>query len=183
MIHSLTSDLPSFKELTFENGLNILLADKSEGASDRQSRNGAGKTSFVELLHFLFGGEARPGSIFRSEALRESAFKGLVDVGPQPVSVVRRGARPGAIELSQCEHLGIRAGLGSASTGEVVANEEWKRLLGHHWFSLPQDSGDGPFNPSVRSLFSLFVRRHAGGGFESPTQHTAMQQLWDQQVS
>ena len=183
MIHRLTSDLPSFKTLTFENGLNVLLADKSEGASDRQSRNGAGKTSFVELLHFLFGGEARSKSIFRSDALRESAFKGLVDVGPQPVSVVRRGARPGAIELSQCEHLGLGAGLGSASTGEVLANEEWKRLLGHHWFSLPQDSDDGPFNPSVRSLFSLFVRRHAGGGFESPTQHTAMQQLWDQQVS
>ncbi len=42
MIFSLESDLPSFKALKFKNGLNVLLADKSPGASDRQTRNGAG---------------------------------------------------------------------------------------------------------------------------------------------
>lgn len=44
MIHSLSSDLPSFKRLTLSPGLNILLAEKSAGATDRQTRNGAGKT-------------------------------------------------------------------------------------------------------------------------------------------
>lgn len=43
MIHTITSDLPSFKSLTFQPGLNILLADKSEGATDRQSRNEIGR--------------------------------------------------------------------------------------------------------------------------------------------
>jgi len=47
MIHSITSDLDGFKSLSFGPGLNILLAEKSIDASDRQSRNGAGKTSFV----------------------------------------------------------------------------------------------------------------------------------------
>ena len=45
MIHGVSSDLASFKALTFHPGLNVLLADKSAGANDRQSRNGAGKTS------------------------------------------------------------------------------------------------------------------------------------------
>ena len=183
MIHRLTSDLPSFKELTFESGLNVLLADKSEGASDRQSRNGAGKTSFVELLHFLFGGEARPGSIFRSEALRESTFNVQVDVGSHPVSVARSGAKTSSIELSQCDHLSLAADLGVSCSGTVVRNEEWKRVLGHHWFSLPRESDNGRFAPSFRSLFSGFARRHASGGFENPTQHDTKQQTWDQQVS
>lgn len=183
MIHHLVSDLPSFKTLSFESGLNVLLADKSEGASDRQSRNGAGKTSFVELLHFLFGGDVRPNSIFRSEALRSSTFEVLVDVGSHPVSVSRRGARPSSIKLSQCNHLTLDAGLASVPIGDVVANEEWKRVLGHHWFSLPRNSDSDRFSPSFRSLFSRFARRHAGGGFENPTQHTVMQQMWDQQVS
>ena len=183
MIYRLASDLPSFKTLTFEKGLNVLLADKSEGATNRQSRNGAGKTSFIELLHFLFGGDARPNSIFRSEALGDSTFEALVDVGTRPVSVARNGARPSAIELSQCEHLNLDAGSAAASNGDIVRNEEWKRILGHHWFSLPQEGDDGRFAPSFRSLFSSFVRRHAGGGFESPTQHTAKQQMWDRQVS
>ena len=183
MIHHLASDLPSFKTLTFESGLNVLLADKSEGASDRQSRNGAGKTSFVELLHFLFGSDVRPNSIFRSEALRDSIFNALVDVGSAPVSVARRGARPSSIELLQCDHLSLDAGLALASNSDVVANEEWKRVLGHRWFSLPRNGDNHRFGPSFRSLFSRFARRHAGGGFENPTQHTAMQQTWDQQVS
>ena len=72
MIQGVASDLPTFKSLEFQRGLNILLADKSEGASDRQSRNGAGKSSFVELVHFLFGGNADKDSIFRSNALAPS---------------------------------------------------------------------------------------------------------------
>ena len=51
MIRELKSDLESFKTLTFGPGLNVILADKSPDATDLQSRNGAGKTSFVELVH------------------------------------------------------------------------------------------------------------------------------------
>ena len=51
MIHGFSSDLPTFKSLTFRPGLNILLADKSAGATDRQSRNGAGPSFWV-----AFGG-------------------------------------------------------------------------------------------------------------------------------
>ena len=85
MIHSLSSDLESFKSLTFSSGLNILLAEKSEGATDRQSRNGAGKTSLVELINFLFASKCGPDSIFRSQALASSTFFGLVDVGGKAV--------------------------------------------------------------------------------------------------
>ena len=60
MIRRIGSDLQTFKTLSFESGLNIILADKSEGASDRQSRNGAGKTSLVELVHFILGSKAGP---------------------------------------------------------------------------------------------------------------------------
>ena len=183
MIHRLGSDLPSFKTLTFETGLNVLLADKSEGASDRQSRNGAGKTSFVELLHFLFGADAGPKSIFRSDALRDWTFEVQADVGSQPVSVFRSGKKPSSIRLSHCDHLGANVGLATTPARDVRRNEDWKHLLGHHWFALPKENANDRFSPSFRSLFSRFARRPAGGGFENPTQHTAKQQTWDQQVS
>ena len=79
MIRRFGSDLASFKALNFQPGLNVLLADKSEGANDRQSRNGAGKTSFIELVHFLFGADVRKENIFRSEALAPWTFDVTVD--------------------------------------------------------------------------------------------------------
>ena len=81
MIRELKSDLESFKTLTFGPGLNVILADKSPDATDLQSRNGAGKTSLVELVHFLFGADAKPQSIFRSEALSEWTFSASADIG------------------------------------------------------------------------------------------------------
>src|SRR3546814_14010691 len=97
MIRRFGSDLAPFKTLTFGPGLNILLADKSEGSNDRQSRNGAGKTSFIELVHFLFGADARKESIFRSEALSPSTFDVAVDVAGETISAARRGAKPSKI--------------------------------------------------------------------------------------
>ena len=183
MIHRLGSDHPTFKTLTFGPGLNILLADKSEGAGDRQSRNGAGKSSFLEVLHFLFGGAARSGSIFRSDALRDWTFEACVDIGSRPVSVARSCRKPSAVRLSNADHLEIDIGLAREFGESFLSNEDWKRVLGHHWFDLPHEDDDNRFQPTFRSLLSFFVRRHFGGGFESPIQHAAKQQTWDQQVS
>ena len=183
MIHRLDSDLRTFKPLNFRPGLNILLAEKSEGASDRQSRNGAGKTSFLEILHFIFGGDARPDSIFRSDALRDSTFEARVDVGSAPVSAARSGGKPSVIRLSDGGHLQFDDVLAGGSSEGYLKNEDWKRVLGHHWFSLPREDDGNRFQPTFRSLFSFFARRHFGGGFERPTQHASAQQTWDQQVS
>jgi uncharacterized protein YydD (DUF2326 family) len=186
MIRRLGSDLASFKTLTFKTGLNILLADKSEGANDRQSRNGAGKTSFVELVHFLFGAEVRKDNIFRSEALKDWSFDVAVDVAGQIVSVARSGTKSSRLTVNGDitgwpvvppfdDQLGLY----------VVANETWKANLGTLWFGLPLALGDETerFQPSFRSLFSYFARRQFSGGFQQPMQHSSMQQAWDQQVS
>jgi uncharacterized protein YydD (DUF2326 family) len=70
MIHRIYSDLPTFKSLAFREGLNVLLAQKSPGATERQTRNRAGKTSLVEVIHFLLGSSAGPDSLFRIPELK-----------------------------------------------------------------------------------------------------------------
>ena len=91
MIHRVYSDLATFKPLNFRGGLNVILAEKSQGASDRQTRNRAGKSSFVEMLHFLLGGNADPKSLFRTEALESFRFGMEFDVAGQKVGVERSG--------------------------------------------------------------------------------------------
>lgn len=187
MIHRLSSDLPSFKSLVFRPGLNILLADKSAGATDRQSRNGAGKTSLVELIHFLFGGNADRHSIFRSDALAAFSFEARVDIGSTIVDVARSGTKPSRIRLrGDTSDWPIAPSL-EAKTGDlVISNENWRAALGALLFRLNPDLDDdlnGRFRPTFRSLFSYFVRRQNSGGFVSPTQQSSMQQAWDQQVA
>lgn len=186
MIRRFGSDLASFKTLAFKPGLNILLADKSEGANDRQSRNGAGKTSFVELVHFLFGADVRKESIFRSEVLTEWTFDVAVDVAGEAISAARSGAKPSRLLINGAvEDWPIAPQFDEAAGHFELSNEQWKANLGKLWFSLPLSAGDENerFQPSFRSLFSYFARRQLSGGFQQPMQHSTMQQTWDQQVS
>ena len=60
MIHRIPSSLPTFKTLEFRPGLTLLLADKSPGATDRQTRNSAGKSSVIEIIHFVLGARCTP---------------------------------------------------------------------------------------------------------------------------
>ncbi len=187
MIHTISSDLDSFKTLTFGPGLNILLAEKSDGATDRQSRNGAGKTSFVELVHFLFGGNADKDSIFRSPDLIPWSFEARVDVGCALVDVARSGMKPSRIRLQgDTSAWSLQPDLNTRSGDLVFTNEQWRTLLGAVCFGLSvADESDERlrFRPTFRSLFSYFARRQNSGGLLSPTQQSNMQQAWDQQVA
>lgn len=183
MIHEVTSDLASFKSLRFRPGLNVLLAEKSAGANDRQSRNGAGKTSFVELIHFLFGGKAEPGSIFRSDALVDAAFEARFDLGGHVVTAARSGSKPSRIRLQgEASHWPIPLALDDDTGDLLLSNENWKTNLGALLFELSVDP-EARFAPTFRSLFSYFARRQGSGGFVKPTQQSGQQQGWDQQVA
>ncbi len=186
MIRRIGSDLVSFKTLTFRPGLNILLADKSEGASDRQSRNGAGKTSFVELVHFLFGADTDKTSIFRSDALTGYVFDVSIDIGGIKLTAARSGAKPSRIYLnSPVEHWPHPSTIEPRSGQIGLSNEDWKANLGAFWFGLSDTASDDRerFRPSFRSMFSYFARRQQSGAFQAPAQHAVRQQPWDQQVS
>ena len=69
MIISISSSIPTFKKVTFHHGLNVLLADTSPGATEKQTRNSAGKTSLIEIIHFLLGSDCDKDSLFRTAAL------------------------------------------------------------------------------------------------------------------
>ncbi|MGJ9505327.1 ABC-three component system protein [Actinotignum sp. GS-2025c] len=55
-LHNLGSSDERFKQLNFHGGLNIVLADKTAESTSGDSRNGAGKTSFIRILRYLLGG-------------------------------------------------------------------------------------------------------------------------------
>lgn len=183
MIRGTSSSLQGFKAMQFRNGLNIVLADKSPGANERQSRNGAGKTSFVELVHFLLGANAKPSSIFRSDALIAHEFSLTVDLYGASVTVTRSGTKPARLEIEgDPSAWPIQPKLDKANGSMHITNEQWRSILGAAFYDL-DIAGSGRFGVTFRQLFAYFVRRQESGAFLSPTQQSQKQGLYDQQVA
>jgi len=181
MIRELYStDLSSFKTIKFKSGLNILLAEKSPQASDKQTRNRAGKSSLVQLIHFLLGSKADTESIFRNEALADFTFGMEVDVGPEVIRVERTGAKPSPVAVQ-----GLYAGwpIKPKTKDGIsrISNEQWKTVLGNQMFGL--EAYDDAWSPTFRSLISYFARRERSGGFHLPIQQARKQMIVDHQVN
>jgi uncharacterized protein YydD (DUF2326 family) len=174
MIQNIFSSLASFKALEFKSGLNVLVAQKEVGATDKQTRNRAGKTSLVETIHFLTGSNAEKGSLFRSTALVEESFGMTFDLGGQSVTTERSGKHKAKINVEGADFLKDKTHL---------SNSEWVELLGEKMFGLhaiPEGNGRAP---TFRSLFAYFVRRQLSGAFTTPEKQATMQQAGDYQVA
>lgn len=183
MIHRIYSPtLKSFKTLDFQEGLNVLLADKSEGATSRHTRNGAGKSSMVEFVHFFLGATCGKRSIFRNESLVDHRFGIMFDLDGQRVEAERSGSLPSRIYVRADTSDWPFKGKPESQTGmAVIPNTKWRELLGKLVFDLPADSPK--FSPTFRSSFSYFARRVNDGAFLVPVQHFKNQKEWDQQAN
>ena len=173
MIHNLFSTLPTFKNLgDLKPGLNVLLAQKTEGASSKQTRNRAGKTSFVETVHFLTGSEAGPDSIFRTAELAQYTFGMDFNLKNARTVVERSGSAKAMIyvtapPVAKCK----------------LSATDWVTFLGEEMFGLSSLEAAGSKPPSFRSLFAYFVRRQTSGAFTTPEKQATMQGTGDMQMA
>ena len=173
MIHRIYCSLASFKSLDLKPGLNVVIARKEAGASDKQTRNRAGKSSLIEIIHFLTGSDAGKDSLFRSDALVNASFGMEFDLGGKRLRVDRSGHQKSKIHVEGANLL----------NGECnLSNSEWLELLGESMFGLKQVQNPDGRVPTFRSLFSYFVRRQLSGAFTTPEKHANMQQVCDYQV-
>jgi uncharacterized protein YydD (DUF2326 family) len=180
VIRRVYSDLQKFKHLDFKKGLNIVLADKSPNATDKQTRNRAGKSSLVEIIHFLLGARCEKDSLFKRPELINSTFGMELDLDGRFTRIERTGIKPSPLTVA-----GNFAEWPFKPTQKksnfVISNENWKATLGKFMFGLSeiQDS----HAPSFRSLISYFARRDREGGMQRATVQSSHQQIVDQQVN
>ena len=183
MIHRIYSTLKSFKELRFRTGLNILLADKTPKSTARQTRNSAGKSSVLEIIHFLTAADCPDTSIFRMPELVDSRFGMEFDLGGQLVSVERSGAMHNETVLIQGDTTSWPIKPELSERGErVLTTQQWSKILGALLFKLDETKERTTYSPTFRSLFSYFARRLPGGFFE-PHLHFVQSKPWTWQVS
>ena len=176
MIYRIFSDLPSFKTLEFRPGLNVLLAQKEPGASDRQTRNRAGKSSLIEIIHFLTGAKLEKQSPFRAPALADASFGMTFDLAGRPITVRRFCAQPNKIHVTDGS---------SPGDEQVITVAAWLTQLSTEMFGFAPPAGTDATGrtPTFRSLFPYFARRQSSQGFTTPEKHTAAQTPADYQIA
>jgi uncharacterized protein YydD (DUF2326 family) len=174
VIHRIYSSLASFKEISFKPGLNVLLAQKEAGANDKQTRNRAGKTSLIEIVHFLTGAEAKPDSDFRREPLIGERFGMDFDLGGARTTVQRSGRDKAKVHI---------VGAGFAADRPYMSNADWAEALGKAMFGLGESTSPEGRSPKFRSLFAYFVRRQLNNAFTAPEKQATAQQTVDIQMA
>jgi len=167
MIHRIYSSLSSFKNLEFHSGLNVLLAEKSEGATSRQTRNRAGKTSLIEIVHFLTGGNINEKTPFQAHKLQDVKFGMEFELSGETVIIERLNKKRAGFKLND----------------STISAKKWRNRLGKDMFGLSDGSDEEGRTPTFRSLFAYFVRRQLSAAFITPEKQAAMQTPADYQMA
>lgn len=160
MLHRLAADDSRFRTVRFRPGLNILVAQSTEHSTVTDSRNGLGKSSFVELLHFLLGGQAKPSDLVRSEALRNWTFALELNGHPgnhELLTVKRSGSDPTTVWLQT---------IPTAPDRRRLRLTDWQRQIEADLFGLREPHP----GLSGRMLLSFLIRRASSHGFNSAVQ-------------
>lgn len=170
MITEIYSDLSSFKTLSFKPGLNILLAERHESSGTRDTRNGTGKTSMIELLHFLVQDRKNLEDDFHKEQLLGRTF-GATFKEKGEIFDIRRKSNAGKDKDE------------ALFNGNQIDFKELRTKLARRWFDLSEAEASGLYTPKFGALFSYFVRKARNGGFNKPILNATDQNAWDSQVN
>ena len=137
-LHELGASDPRFHTLTFHDGMNLLLADKTAESTTGDSRNGAGKSSFVKILRYLLGGNLDKS--LKNPDLNRHVFRTALELDSESVTDVRRPTSP---MTRVCVN------------GRSQAVDEWRSRLGRV-FGL----SDRAQRPTLGQLTGQLVRTY-----------------------
>lgn len=168
-LSSLGSSDSRFKSLEFTNGLNILVADRTESSAQGESRNSVGKTSFVKILRYIMGGDLPPE--FKTPELAGHSFfaklllPALDGTTEDEVTVTRPISPTTRVQIS---------GWSVVAERQPIPVEEWRALQVQNLFHIPDDAS----RPTPGQLWGQLVRTFFG----TPTKVYQVEADWESGV-
>lgn len=151
MLNKISSSNSNFKEVEFHEGINILVTQKMEQSQQTNTRNGSGKSSLIDIIHFVFGSSITTNSIFKKDALKDTTFKIDFTTNNIDYTVERSTAAKSPIRL--ITHLSDKKIIDEEPVSKM--NKKFLEIL----------FGTNNENASFRGSFSYFVRQESSGGF------------------
>ena len=118
MIHAIRANKPSFRTVRLEPGFNVVLADRTMEATRKDSRNGLGKTSLLEVIHFCLGSGSRQNPLI-VDSLSDWEFTVEITLAGVRVSVSRNTSTPNEVALSSAPEAWLTTPMSPANEGET----------------------------------------------------------------
>ncbi len=178
MIHSINSDHSKFKKIEFHSGFNMILAERTEKSSQKDSRNGPGKSTMINIIHFCLGGSAKDA--LNNPKLNDSMFTLDLDLNGKRCKVSRSPGNKNQIFIDgDYSDWSIKPKIDADRGMMFLRKDSWQSILGKLTFDLP--IGLPNFHPTFRSMISYFIRKHEG--FLDAFKQSSSQQVWDIQTN
>lgn len=183
MIHGIYANQSSFHPVEFTTGLNVVLAERTDASSKKDTRNGLGKSTLIEVIDFCLGSRATKGKGLIQESLADWTFTIDITLAGRRIKATRAIATPNRISIEGPTDSWFEQPDMDEETGERIFNwERWKNLLGWALFGLPRSSDAFKYTPTYRSLISFFIRR-GHDAYNDPFRHFRLQKPWDIQLN
>ena len=171
----------TFHEVEFFDGFNVVLADVEEDSGSKDTRNGVGKSTLIEIVHFCLG--SRVTADQRLYALRGTDWEFTLELAFHfgTVSVSRSLDDTSRVRLGGAVPLSLLSGANPFDGPVEVALGEWNAFLGVQAFSLTEETQAEVYKPAFRALMAYFARR-GKSAFVSPFEARKNQLKWQTQV-
>lgn len=173
----LSANKDTFKTITFHDGFNFIVAEKSKDSSDKDSTNGLGKSLLLEIIDFCLG--ANPSETLKKEEMQDWRFFLDISIDCDEFTFIRNvDDLKNVIIHGDPERLGLNESLDSVYNADLI-----KSILGNILFGLNETKLDGKKNkPSYRSLISYFMRT-GPDSYSEPFAYFSKQPTWSKQVN
>lgn len=176
-IKSITSNNPLFKSAEFPDPFNVVLAERTKESTIKDSRNGLGKSTLIELIHFCLGSNTNKRLKLY---LKDWEFHLRIFLQERDILVSRSFDSPSIISIE-----GDTTDWPIQPQRErdrfVLTAKEWNLVLGNLMFGLPIET-TRKYSPTFRSLISYFMRR-GRDAFSKAFEHHRKQREWEKQIN
>lgn len=181
MIRAVRANQKGFHTALLQPGVNLILADRSKSAGDKDTTNALGKSTLIEIIDFCLASNTSPGKGLRSEALQGWAFTLELSLSGREVAVTRATDTPGFFAIEGAtDDWPVRPTPNKEGVPGLDA-KKWRAVLAWALFGISDLSAESGYKPSARSLLSYFVRNQTAA-YNIPFKHFDNQKTWDIQV-
>ena len=193
MILGVRANRKEFNSVKFSSGFNIVLAERTKESTKKDTRNGLGKTTLLNIIHFCLGAKTKRNEGLLAKELEGWTFHLDLLIRDEQITVSRSVDEVGSVVvdadanwLDQVLELNpdrktkqAKLKFDDETKQERLKIEEWRALLGWGLYDLPAQE-KSKYSPTFRNLISYDIRRNQ---FDNPFEHYPRQFAWDIQVN